>query len=277
MEYYIKDTEKADGPYDMMAMIRKLRNGSVNEHTLIATTLFEEPKPASQYDEFADYFTDEDEGVHQVIAQARPTRNLLSLLSLGTDFLKNHMGAAMYSGLFMILWVLIAMATMTKGGVILPLVGIGLSYFLMGGYLYGILRFVRGNPVDAGLVMGKMGSTAINMGVVSLVVAVLMLPPIMLAHLMSAEMMVLTLPILFLVLLVIFTLFSFTPLLITQKGLDFWDAMHKSLNCVTRNKGQHLGNVFGLMALNFLLCFMMPIVFPVTMAALVELYDENFE
>lgn len=277
MEYYIKDAEKPDGPYDMMAIIRKLRNGSVKEDTLLATTLFEEPKPAAQYDEFADYFTEEEEHEQHAAVTGRPPRSLAALLTTGTEFLKHNMGAAMFSGLFMILWVLIAMATMAKGGVILPLLGIGLSYFIVGGYLFGILRYVRGNPVNAGLIMGKIGSTAVNMGVVSIVVAVLMLPPVMLAHLLGTELLVLTLPILLIVLLIIFTLLSFTPLLITHKGLDFWDAMQKSLSCVTKNKGQNLGNVFGLMALNFLLCFMMPIVFPVTMAALVELYDENFE
>ncbi|MCH2547955.1 MAG: hypothetical protein MK052_10155 [Alphaproteobacteria bacterium] len=276
MEYYIKDTEKADGPYDMMAIIRKVRNGSVSEHTLIATTVFEEPKPAESYKEFADFFVDDEDAEAAGAPSVRPPRNLAALLAIGVEFLKNNIGATMFSGLFMVAWVLIAMATISQGGIIMPLIGVGACYFLMGGYLYGILRYVRGNPVNPGLIIGIIASTAINMAVVSLVVAILMLPPIFLVSMLGTDMLILTLPILFIFLLIIFTIMSFAPLLITQKKMDFWDAMRESLRVVTMNKGQNLGNVFGLMALNFILCFAMPVVFPITMAALVDLYDEHF-
>lgn len=277
MEYYIKEGEKPDGPYDMMAIIRKVRNGSVKEETLLATTLFEEPKPALDYEEFADFFLDEDDDEGANGFAAREPRGLTTLLSGGVEFLKHNMSAAMYSGLFMIAWVIIAMALMSKGSIVLTLCGIGLCYFFMGGYLYGIQRFVRGNPVTPGIVLAKIGNTAVNMGVVSLVVAVLMLPPVMIAYMMGEDLLFVTLPIIFIALLSIFTVLSFTPLLITYKHLDFWDAMRESLRVVTMNKGANLGNVFGLMALNFLFCFAMPVVFPITMAALVDLYDEHFE
>lgn len=278
MEYYIKATEKADGPYDLLAIMRKVRNGLVTEETPLATSLFEEPKPAGSYKELADFFAEAGEPQHNAAPTApRGPRSITSLLASGTEFLKNNFGAAIYSGLFMIGWVIIGILFVGKGGVIMPLLGIGLSYFLLGGYFYGIIRMVRGNPVTPGIIVAKMGTTATNMGVVSVVVAVLMLPPVVLTALLGEAMLYLTLPVLFIFLLSIFTVFSFSPLLITQKGLDFWDAMRGSLRVITMNKGQNLGNVFGLMALNFLFCFAMPVIFPITMAALVELYDEYFE
>jgi hypothetical protein len=277
MEYYIKDTENADGPYDMMAIIRKVRNGTVHENTPLATTLFEEPKPAGSYSEFADFFNEDTQDSHHTITvTSRGARNLQTLLMTGVEFLKHNIVAAMYSGVFMIAWVLIAMMFMSKGSILMSLLGVALCYFLMGGYLYGILRFIRGNPVTPGIIFGKMGSTAVNMGVVSVVVGFCMLPFMTAAHLLGDGLLVVTLPLLFIALLSIFTVLSFTPLLITYKGLDFWDAMRESLRVVTMNKGQNLGNVFGLMALNFILCFAMPVIFPITMAALVELYDEYF-
>lgn len=278
MEYYIKATGKADGPHDLLAIMRKVRNGTVTEDTPLATSLFEEPKPAGSYKELSDFFAEAGEPQrHAAPAAPRGPRSITSLLASGTEFLKNNFGAAIYSGLFMIGWVIIGIFFGGKGGVIMPLLGIGFCYFLLGGYFYGIIRMVRGNPITPGLILGKMGSTATNMGVVSLVVAVLMLPPVLLTSLMGEEMLYVTLPVLFIFLLSIFTVFSFTPLLITQKNFDFWDAMRGSLRVVTMNNGQNLGNVFGLMAMNFLFCFAMPVIFPITMAALVELYDEHFE
>lgn len=279
MEYYIKATGKADGPHDLLAVMRKVRNGTITEDTPLATSLFDEPRPAGSYKELSDFFAEAGEMQHHQATPSAPRRprSITSLLASGTEFLKNNFGAAIYSGFFMIAWVIIGIIFVGKGGVIMPLLGIGLSYFLLGGYFYGIIRMVRGNPVTPGLILGKMGSTATNMGVVSLVVAVLMLPAVVLAALLGEEMLYLTLPVLFIFLLSIFTILSFSPLLITQKNLDFWDSMRGSLRAVTMNKGQNLGNVFGLMAMNFLFCFAMPVIFPITMAALVELYDEHFE
>jgi hypothetical protein len=284
MDYYIKDGDNTDGPYDMMAIIRKVRNGSVTEQTPLAGSVFEEPKPAGTYQEFTDFFKEERAQPHQGAynpGQAthqhahRPARSLMSLLSFGVDFLRNNIFAAIYSCLFMVAWVLIARVFMYHGQLAMTLIGVGLSYFLMGGYLFGILRFVRGNPVTFGLVLAKMVSSALNMGLAALVVAFVMLPPVLLTYVMGDALLVVTLPLLFLWLLIVLTFLAFAPLLITQRDMDFWDAIRQSARVVMLNKGQNLGNVFGLMALNFILCLGMPVVFPVTMGALVDLYDEH--
>lgn len=278
MEYYIKDTEKPDGPYDLMAIIRKVRNGAVKEDTLLAESLFEEPKPASQYKELQDFFNEERDELQSIAAAGpRRARSLGALLRSGTDFLKQNHFVAVYSGLFMIAWLLLAMVFMFKHSVVMALVGIALCYFLMGGYLYGILRYVHGNPVTPGLVIGRMAQTAVNMAVVSCVVAAVMLPGVLLSVSMGPGMLVVSMPILFIFLLLVMTLLAFAPLLITSKGRDFWDAMLGSLRVVTANKGQHLGNVFALVAMNFILLPLMPVVLPITMGALAELYDEHFE
>lgn len=276
MEYFIKDTETPDGPYDMMAIIRKLRNGSVVEDTLIANTVFEEPRPASSFPEFQDFFREEaeaEEGVHE----PRPAPSFGALLRTGIGFLKQNHFAAVYSGLFMIIWLLLAMMLMVQQSVILSLAAIGGSYFFMGGYLYGILRFVRGNPVNFPLILGIILSTAVNMGVVSIVLAAVMFPGVLLVDMLGPDMLAISMPVLFIFLLVALTFLAFAPLLITDRKRDFWDAMLGSVRIVMCHKGQNLGNIFGLVALNFLLFPLMPIVLPLTMGALVDLYDGYVE
>lgn len=278
MEYFIKDTEKADGPYDMMAIIRKVRNGSVTEDTLLAPSLFEEPKPAKEYREFQDFFNEEQEELQSIASTGtRRGRNFSGLMRSGAEFLRQNHFSAVYSGLFMIAWLVLVMVFMFHNNIMMTLIGVALCYFLMGGYLYGILRYVRGNPVTPGLVLHRMGRTAINMAVVSCVVAVVMLPGVLIATLLGTEMLFISLPVLFIFLLVVLTLLAFAPLLVTDKGRDFWDAMLGSLRVITMNKGQQLGNVFALIALNFILLPLMPVILPITMGALVELYDEYFE
>lgn len=280
MEYYIKEGEKPDGPYDMMAIIRKVRNGTVTEDTPIAASIFEEPKPAAEYPELKDFFNEDREHLQSIAslgAGPRRARNLRGLLRVGSDFLRQNHTAAVFSGLFMIGWLFVAMIFMFHNNIVLSLVGIACSYFLMGGYLYGILRFARGNPVTGGLIFGKMKETAVNMLVISVVVSMVMLPGVVLTNMLGQEMLIFSLPILFIFLLVVLTFLAFAPLLVTEKKRDFWDAMLGSMRVVTMNNGQYLGIIFALVALNFILLPLMPVVLPITMGALVDLFDEHFE
>lgn len=277
MEYYIKNTEKPDGPYDMMSIIRKIRNGSLQEETLIATTVFEEPRPAALYKEFADLFREEKTVESAPASALRGQRGLVSLLQSGLDFLKNNSFASIYSGIFIFIWLVISLLFIFHGGIVTAIIGIAASYFIIGGYLYGIMRYLRGNPVTIGLIISRMVKTAVPMGVVSLVVSMIMLPGVfLLMTLISMDIPYVGLPIVFMLLLCVLTLLAFTPLLIVEKEQDFWDAMRNSVQVVTMHKGQNLGVVFGLVSLNFLLFMLMPVVLPITMAALAELYEEKF-
>lgn len=278
MEYYLKDTDKPDGPYDLMAIIRKVRNGTVKQDTPIAASLFEEGKPAAEYPELKDFFSEEREELQSIASIGRPRgpRTFKSLLRSGAEFLKQNHFSAVFSGLFMIAWLLIAAIFIFQKGVVSSTIGIALCYFLMGGYLFGIVRYARGNPVTPGLIIGRIGQTAVNMLMVSLVVAVVMLPGVMLAAIMGADMLFISMPVLFIFLLVVLTFLAFTPLLITDKRRDFWDAIQGSARFITANKGQYLGTLFALIALNFLLLPLMPVILPITMGALAEVYDEHF-
>src|SRR5690606_18419211 len=131
-----------------------------------------------------------------------------------------------------------------------------------GGYMFGVLRYLRGHPVSASIVVGRMAQTAINMAVVSFIFAMTLLPGLLIVYTLGMSMLYISLPVLLIFLLLVLTLLAFAPLLVTDKSCDFWDSVMSSLRVVTANRGQHLGNVFGLMALNFLLLPLMPIIFP---------------
>ncbi|MGB1540093.1 MAG: hypothetical protein ACPG80_03970, partial [Rickettsiales bacterium] len=75
---------------------------------------------------------------------------------------------------------------------------------------------------------------------------------------------------------ILLTFFAFSPLLIIDQKKDFWDALRISKEAVLANNAQNLGLVFALISLNFILLFLLPLTLPVTMAALVEIYDEQF-
>lgn len=277
MNYFIRDKVLAEGPYDLMAMIRKIRNRTVVQTTLISAGAGGEPKAAGEWKELEEFFQDGDEDSSATdFVRIKPSHNFQELLGQNINFLKGNPAIAMYSGIFMVGWLLVGMLFLFERDIIKSLIGITLSYFFMGGYLYGMHKYVRGNPVRTSDVLAKMLSSAFPMLTVSLVVALLMVPGLIIAYyILPPEKLSVSLPILFSLLFLIMTFFAFTPLLIVHKRRHVLEAILESIRLVLRHKGENLGIVFGLTTLNFLFLPVLPIVLPITSAALVELYEES--
>lgn len=279
MEYFIHNVEGIDGPHDYMAMVRKIRNQTLQEDTLIGTADSEPAMPASSFKEFHPFFQSQAAEQHQGEVTKK---TLFSLLAHGTDFIKNNMGVILYTAVFMLLWLLLWLVFIYQSGTFSITCGIMLSYFFVGPYLYGFVRFVHGNPVQVSDLVGRSIATLVPMGVVSIIVAMLMLPAVVFIHSVIGNEQstmgagLIGLVILVLLLLVILTFFIFAPLQVVDRGVDFWDAIVSSTKVVLANKAYNLGIIFALLSLNALLLPLMPIILPITMAAIVELYDDYF-
>lgn len=275
MEFYIRETDHPDGPYDLMAAIRKIRNGTLKAGTPVSLEYDGEIMLAQSVPELTTFFEEESvQPAHAFVAKRAKT--FPELIGVGMEFLRNSISATIYSGLFMVLWLMVAYIFIFNGSVVQAVIGITLSYFLLGGYLYGIMRYVRGNPIDAKMITSVMSRSLLPMGIVSVIVGMLMLPGLVLTHYVLSETgLFISLPLQFIFLFVVLTFFAFAPLLIIEKGADFMDALRDSARFV--RKGNNMGIVFALVTLNFILLPLLPIVLPVTMGALVEMYDEHFD
>ncbi|MBM3618122.1 MAG: DUF4339 domain-containing protein [Alphaproteobacteria bacterium] len=279
MDYYIRDKQQPDGPHDMMALIRKIRNGALSEHTFISKGLDGEMKAAGQWPELMEFFAsaDTDDVVVSRHAHAKTQKSFPDILAQNIQFLRNHPIIAVYSGVFVVAWLIIAAVFFANGNIISNLIGTALCYFLLGGYFHGIRRFVHGNPLRVGDVLGTIGATAVPMILASLIFAFLMLPALILHHyVIPDDMAAVSLPILFILLFTVMTFFAFVPLLIVQKRRKFLEAIFDSYRAVMHNKAENIGIVFALTTLNFIFLPFLPVVLPVTSTALAELYEEIY-
>lgn len=280
MDFYIRDENQQDGPYDLMGIIRKIRNGSITEDTLLAPSAFEEALPANQYPQLSDVFEEKkhrDADAANFSASPIYQRDLMSYLHSGIDLLRGNMAVSIYTAVFVVLWLVVAMMLTVNFSPIPMTIGIIAMYFIFGGYLYGLIRYVRGNPVDPAAILSRMMDTAVPMLVVSGVVAGLMLPVILITrYFIEGAMLTIGLPIVLSCLLFIMTFLAFTPMLILDKNKDFWDALSGSKKVIMQNNGQKLGIVFACLAINFLLLPLLPLTLPITMGALVDMFEEKF-
>lgn len=275
MDFYLRDTNHPDGPHDLMAVIRKIRNGSITEKTLISVSIDGPPIPAGEMPELKECFEEELNGTAGIASVARPPKGFKSFLTFGMDVLRSSTSVSIYSGLYIIIWLILCYMLVFSGWG-KAVVGTALCYFFLGGYQYTILRQIRGNPVEFSIILSRLMAVIVPLGIVSFIFGALMMPFYFLVFsVFSGAWLGIGLPILFICLLGLLTLFAFAPLYIMDRERDFWDAIRDSVSLVMRKKGHWLGIVFGLISLNFLLILLLPVVLPITMSALADIYDEN--
>lgn len=275
-DYFIRDKAQPEGPYDMMSIIRKIRNGSVKESTPLSSKADGALQPAGQYTELQSFFKESDPD-DVVLSRApvyrKPPPNFTLLIKRQFDFLMQNLFIAIYSGVFMLIWLALGYL-LFSGSLIGEFIGAVFSYFILGAYFFGVHKYVRGNPLEMRDMLDAVKNNAVQMLIASVIFASLLLPGLAAVVLTEEEQMPITLPILCGLLFLVMALFAFVPLLIVHKQCKALPAIRESLRCVLANRAELLGVVFALTTLNFLFLPFLMLVLPVTSCALADLYDE---
>jgi hypothetical protein len=285
-EYYIISGKSRTGPYDLVAIVRKIRNGSLTAHTQLQMDGSPELKPAHEWEQLAEFFGEIKEE-RQVASDRKPSehRGLGATLQSGWRFLQRNQYSTVSSGLFVLLIILVA-AAVNFGLPPFAHVFAYMAFFIVGHsilscYMFAILRLIRGQPVDLTYLESKISPAIKPLLLSSLFICI---PAVLgLALLASPLPTVMLLAGLFLFAvpgLLILSLYAFTPLLILDKEFDFWEGMETSRKTVLKSGLENTGIIYALLVINFLagLCFLLPlaITLPITMGALSEIYDDIF-
>jgi hypothetical protein len=284
-EFYIISAKGRAGPYDLVAVVRKIRNGSLTSNTQLQLGDSAQTKPACEWPELAEFFGEKKDERPAVAERAAATRTLSTALQSGMHFLQRNQYSTVYAGLLVMLIILIA-AFVNFG---LPaglhafcfMACFVLGHFLVSCYMLSVLRMARGQPIDAAYMQSKIGPALGSLMIASLFVCV---PAIFGLALLTSSLPVAVLLIGLLILVVpgLFTLslYAYTPLLILDKGCDFWEGMEMSRKAVLKGGMEQSGIIYALFVINFLagLCvfFPMALTLPITMGALADMYDEVF-
>lgn len=284
-QYFIIDeVGNRAGPYDLVYVVKKIRNGSITKETMISLDKTSTPHKAEEIDEIADFLQEaHTEAVSIHDSANKKTRALGAWLKSGWNFLQANQLSTLYSGSYV---VFLLLSTGTVAVVFPPaLVMLGyascfmLAQFFFTGYFYSVLRMVRGQPVDLNFIKLKMQPHYKPLLVSSLMMSFFIICGIllMISGGMAAifGLLIVALPGFYKL-----TIFIFAPLLILDKGMNFWDALETSRKTI-RSKGMETtGIIFALLIINFVfgLLFLIPMIvtLPITMAAISEMYDETF-
>jgi len=286
-EYYIVTGKIRKGPYDTVHLVRKIRNGSLTAQTYLQQDEKDAPKPAKDWAELAEFFNEKKDERPAAMAEHGnfKKKSLGDVLQSGVRFLQRNLNTTVFSGLFVLFYILIV--TIISFG--LPPAAQTFAYmlcfvtghFMLSCYMLSVLRMARGQPVDATYLEGKILPVMKSLLLASLFICI---PSIIGLAILTSGLPkpVLGIGLFIFVVPGLFTLaiYVFTPLLILDKGSDVWESMETSRKAVLKSGMEHAGIIYAMYVINFLagLCILIPlaITLPITTGALTEIYDEMF-
>lgn len=268
MHFYVKYDTNQEGPFDLVSMVRKIRNGMITPEQLVLEEQDEKAVPASEHPQLKSFFREIELLTAQSdTAHSTSTLSFSSSFKKGWKFLVGHQFSAIYSA--GIIGMCLAVAVLFN--LILPdfmssltwlLIWIANQFFL-GILLFLFVRCHRGQPYDPHSIY---------------ISAQRYFVPLIFCATLTGVFSGLGMILLIIPGLVMLALYCFAPLLIIDQNYDFWDAMETSRKTVLAHGRPLFEVVFGFALINFLAgaLFLLPlaITLPITYGALAELYDE---
>ncbi len=268
MRFYIKNETAQEGPFDLVAMVRKIRSGSISPDLLVLEEHDEVAVPAGQHPQLHSFFREMEIEAARVETRG-DTRTLafVPAFKRGIQFLiANHFsaiyGAVAIGSTLLLFTLLTAILPSFMSPLSLLLSWIFLQ-FSLGILLFMCLRLHRGQTHDLSSVLPFIRRSAIPLAFCSALVGifsvigsfVLIVPGI-----------------------VALALYSFAPLLIIEQNYDFWDAMELSRKTVMKHGRSLFEVVFGFAVVNVLAGALyglpLAVALPITFGALAEIFDE---
>jgi hypothetical protein len=278
MAYYIEYDGGNDGPFDLLGIIRKVRNGSLQKHHLVSRDDDIRPKPAYQHPDLYDVFIEQDKvDQEQDNIPADQNISFVGLIKSGISVLKEDQTAAVLTGIFLIiLFFLVGISTMTLpvlvAGLIVPI----LAFMCFEVCLIAILRLSRVQMLSFRYITEIIRTHGISLLVAALPAALVAFTiPWLLSDIIGKGawglMVIAGFPVI--------AYFFYVPLLVADRNMGIREAFAIN-NKVMRSIGLELYLlILGLLLINVVAAafIILPLLtLPITLLGLMTLYDHYF-
>ncbi len=273
MFYIVDEQQRKIGPYDLVTLIKKLRNGKLSAEALLQNIEdpFGDPIMAQHHPMLREVFEEVQalpEHEERAASPAMRSYSLVFLLKQGLENLLSSQSLLLYASGFVLvcaaplsalIWAKIALPLKFTASIVCVIAGmLALSYCLI-----AHLRQHRGQPLDSGLILQTMKEHRIS----------LLKMAALIGCIAAIGLWFIIIPGIFII-----TFTIFTPLLITDQKLSVANAL-----VIGRKRMQHIGwdnigVIFGLITINVVLApLVLPLVFtlPMTLTGLITIYDEQ--
>lgn len=288
-EYYIINEQGYSGPYELVTLVIKIRNGSITATSQIQRSDGQDVKPAKDLEELKEFFVSTAPSGNTKKEQKTVVAKKLHLMEClrnGVNFLQQNYVSTVFSGLLIL--VITAITTFVtfflpdSAHVVGYIIGFVMLYFLLSCYTFMILRMTRGQQISAGQLLKKIQPVSFKLLRASLVVSFPVILGIMLFTSFEDDLLVCLVGLLIIIIpgMYVISIYSFASLLIIDRGYAVWEALETSRSAVMKSGTDNFGVYFSLNMINLIaglfMIFPMAVTFPVTISAITESYDEMF-
>ena len=259
-----------DGPFDLIMLIKKVRSGRLLPEDKIMEDgqTHGEAVPAIMHPALVDIFKELESTQGQDVNQASQYFDLKRLLRAGVNFLQDHHGITVYSGMYAAMALIPQMLLFVKLPLILSvplnmLINVWGTYLLFG-LMWMILRLHRGQPADLDTVRHVLDQRRPEVIRLSAIVGAASFIGFMLGAIPGLFILAVALPSIYYVI---------------EFDMEPWEAIALSRRKLKQAGGDALGVMFGLTVIGFIgipLVFPPVILLPVVLYAFAKIYDDVF-
>lgn len=262
--YYIHFDNKAEGPFDLPAMVRKMRAHKIDLDTLLSDGK-NIPVPAREFPEIAGFLrAAEQEQV--VFTGASPYLMLREGVLAGWGFLGQNLFFSVITGALVLTCFLCAgLLSVMNVSQAWWITGMGLFLLAQPLIMLAIIRAYRGQTVDHNFVQQQVHP---------------ILGPLLAASAASSVAMIFGILLLLLPAVLMYSLIAFLPFTLLDKKEDWRGGIFESVRLSTSYGIEFYAAVLGVSAIHvmsLLLVITLPISLPITTIALAELYERRVQ
>jgi hypothetical protein len=283
-EFYVFAGGERKGPYDILGLMRKIRNGSLTSVMLVERE--GGPRfPAIEWPELREFFETDGQlsGRSHAIAGVL-SHGFLSMLRKGVRFLADNPVTTISSSILLLFVIFMTVSVHLLPAFLHPYgyaAHFFATYFLVCCYQYHVLRVVRGQPADWNHIKPKLypvlprlaGACAFSSAFAILGMVLLIQADGLFVSILG--LLIFTLPGLFML-----SLHAFASFLIIDQDYAAGAALARSRARLLEQGAERIGSVLALFVIDFIgaLLILLPlaITLPVTMSILSEMYDEDY-
>lgn len=280
MEYFIVVDGIKKGPFDIVSMIRKIRNGQLLPDTMIADSPISDPIAAMEFTNLREIFEEQaiigDISIKDKFDVTPIT--LKHLASRAKEFIDTHnMGIPIAGGFILVIIMAIFMIkSLIPSDIAYKIVGSIIGYFIFMLMQASYLRMVRMQPLSLGYIISTLKRYSVPMLGVSAIIGsiALAIPAIAFEISMPLAIILIFIPG---TLVVCFTYFS--ALLIIDRGFSAMQAISASASFLKKLGGDNIITIYTLILINYIaapLIILLLLTLPLTVAVLNEIYDDNY-
>jgi len=151
MNYYIHKEDNIKGPYDTIALLRQIRNGSLNKDSLVSMNKDEKPVAASEMPQIMEIISQQNNNEIQNISNVDDESFAFSkIIKNSLDFWKRKIEISIWTGFWIISIFLIVLVFLKIG---ISQIGFYLggvfAYTTLTGLIASALNLKRGRPTNA--------------------------------------------------------------------------------------------------------------------------------